>query len=145
MSSRGERRVKISRDKLVGLVVALACLAFSAIGLRVNDPPEFTYVDGVRDQPVSIEQSEVTVGEVGVGTRLIRNGEMQAETEGMFVIVEVTLAVPGNRRVNLNHAQLITKRRAYDGWSGATVRAEPGFQSEEQLIFEVDPAQIDDL
>ena len=57
MTSSGGR-VRISRDKLVGVLVALACLAFSAIGLKVNDPPEFTYVDGVRGQAVSIEQAE---------------------------------------------------------------------------------------
>ena len=55
--TRSGGRVRISRDKLVGVVVALACLAFSAIGLEVNDVPDFTYIDGVRGQSVRIEQS----------------------------------------------------------------------------------------
>ena len=86
-------RSAVPRDKVVGLVVALACLAFSAIGLKVNEPPEFTYVDGVRGQTVRIEGAELTVDEVKVGTRLVRRGVVEAETTGMFVTVAATLAV----------------------------------------------------
>ena len=94
MTSSGGR-VRISRDKLVGVLVALACLAFSAIGLKVNDPPEFTYVDGVRGQAVSIEQADLIVGDVEVGTRLVNRGRVEAQTQGMFVVVRARLEVPG--------------------------------------------------
>ena len=43
-------KVSVSHAKVTGIVAALACLAFSAIGLKVNDPPAFAYVDGVRDR-----------------------------------------------------------------------------------------------
>jgi hypothetical protein len=141
----GTGRLRVSRDKLVGVVVALACLAFSAVGMKVYDTPDFMYVDGRRDQPVRIEQSELSVGEVVVGTRLVRNGAVQAETSGMFVSVTARLAVPGAQKVILNRSQLVTRTRTYDSWSGASLHAEPGFSDTEDLIFEVDPAQIDDL
>lgn len=138
-------KVSVSRTKVTGIVAALGCLAFSAIGLEVNDPPAFTYVDGVRDQVVVIESAEVVVGEVQVGTRIVRQGEVRAETTGMFVTVSATLAVPGSQGVSLNQAQLVTDDRTYDDWSSTSLRADPGFRQEQDLVFEVDPSQIDDL
>ena len=64
-----ERRVRISREKLVGVVVALSCLAFSAIGMKVYETPEFMYVDGRRGETVSLQRSDLTVGAVAVGGR----------------------------------------------------------------------------
>lgn len=138
-------RRAIPRDKVVGIVVALACLAFSAIGLKVNEPPGFSYVDGVRAQTVALEGAELTVGDVQVGTRLVRRGEVEAETTGMFVTVEATLAVPGSLRVNLNQSQLITEDRTYENFSSTSLVADAGFRQTQDLTFEVDPAQIDDL
>jgi len=138
-------KVSVSRAKVTGIVAALACLAFSAIGLKVNDPPAFTYVDGVRDQVVEIEGAELTVGEVQVGTRTVRQGEVRAETTGMFVTISATLAVPGSQRVSLNQAQLVTDDRTYDDWSSTALSADPGFRQRQDLVFEVDPSQIDDL
>ena len=63
----------------------------------------------------------------------------------MFVVVTATLAVPGSQKVIMNKAQLITRTRTYDSWSGAVLSADPGFADTEQLVFEVDPGQIDDL
>jgi hypothetical protein len=143
--SRSSSRVRISRDKLVGVLVALACLAFSAIGLKVNDPPDFTYVDGVRGQTLSIEQADLIVGDVEVGTRLVDRGEVQAETRGMFVLVRARLEVPGPRKVYLNSAHLLTDDRTYNQWTSNSLSADPGFAQEQELVFEVDPAQIDDL
>jgi hypothetical protein len=143
--SRSSSLVRISRDKLVGVLVALACLAFSAIGLKVNDPPDFTYVDGVRGQTLSIEQADLIVGDVEVGTRLVDRGEVQAETPGMFVLVRARLEVPGPRKVYLNSAHLLTDDRTYNQWTSNSLSADPGFAQEQELVFEVDPAQIDDL
>jgi hypothetical protein len=143
--SRPNGRVRISRDKLVGVLVALACLAFSAVGLKVNDEPEFTYIDGVRGQTVEIEQADLIVGDVEVGTRLVDRGSVQAETRGMFVVVHARLEVPGPQKVYLNSAHLITDDRTYNLWSSSGLTADPGFAQEQQLVFEVDPAQIDDL
>lgn len=144
MSTR-RGRLRVSRDKLTGIVAALACLAFSAIGLMVNDGGDYRYVDGVRDQPVSIERAELTAGDVHVGTRLVDDGEVEAETTGMFVSIRTTLAVPGTQRVLINRSQLITQDRTYNAWIGSTLAADPGFSQTQDLVFEVDPAQIDDL
>lgn len=136
---------RVARDTVTGLVLALACLAFSAIGLTVNEPATVDYVDGRRGEPVSLERAEVTVGEVQVGTRLVDRGDVEGQTTGMFVAVRVSLAVPSNKRVSLNRSRLVTQTRTYDTWTNTSVAAEPGFQTTSDLAFEVDPAQIDDL
>ena len=136
---------KVSRNQVVGLLVALVCLTFSAVGLRMNEPRRFEYVTATRDQPVSIEQAELTVGDVQVGTRLLRLNRVTAETTGMFVLVQATLAVPGRQAVRLDNTQLVTRTRTYDNWTGDTLSADPGFRQREALVFEVDPSQIDDL
>jgi hypothetical protein len=143
--SRRRSRVRVSRDKVVGLLVALACLAFSAVGLKVNEPPAYDYVNGVRGAAVTIERAEITVGEVRVGTRLLSRGAVQAETEGIFVAVRVALAVPGRERVNINGSQLVTQQRTYANRSSTGLVANAGFSETKDLVFEVDPAQIDDL
>lgn len=136
----------MARDKLVGIVVALACLAFSAIALKIYDTPGYMYVDGQRGQTVQLEQAELTVGDVQVGTTLVEDGRVVGQTSGMFVLVTATLAVPGPAKVILNRAQLITATRTYDSWTYTnSLAADPGFQVQDQLVFEVDPAQLDDL
>lgn len=147
MSAReGTRRLtQVPRDKVAGIVLALACLAFSAIGIGVNQPPSFEYVTGVRNEPVAINQAEVTAGDLQVGTRLVRDNQVVAETSGMFVHVEVVLAVPGRQTVTLNNSHLVTQARTYDNWLDTSLAAEPGFRQRQALVFEVDPAQIDDL
>lgn len=142
---RTRSKGRVSKDKIVGVVVALACLAFSAIGLRVNEPRDFEFVTGIRHEPVAIDQAELVVGDVQVGSRLVRRDRVVGETSGMFVMVEATLAVPGRQAVRLENSQLITRSRTYDNWSGSALAAEPGFRQRTELVFEVDPAQIDDL
>ena len=63
----------------------------------------------------------------------------------MFVTVSATLAVPGSQKVSLEQAQLVTDDRTYDDWSSTALSADPGFRQEQDLVFEVDPSQIDDL
>ena len=62
-----------------------------------------------------------------VGTRLVDEGEVKAETTGMFVVVTATLAVPGSQKVYMNQAQLITDDRTYDPGRAAVLSADPGF------------------
>ncbi|MFT4166705.1 MAG: hypothetical protein QM650_15815 [Microlunatus sp.] len=144
-TSHTRPRIRVSRDRVVGLVVALACLTFSVVGLRVNEPRRFEYVTGTRNQPVWLEQAQLTIGDVEVGTRLRRFSRVTAETSGMFVLVKASLAVPGRQAVRLDNTQLVTRTRTYDNWSGDALAAEPGFRQREVLVFEVDPSQIDDL
>ena len=110
-------------------------------------PDQDEHALGFGLDPAAIDQpgADLVVGDVQVGTRLVDRGRVEAETQGMFVLVRARLEVPGPRRVSLNGVHLITGDRTYNQWSSNTLRADPGFAQEEDLVFEVDPAQIDDL
>jgi hypothetical protein len=130
---------------LVGVLTAIALVALSAVGLRLSDPEQrFEVVRGVIGKPVKINNGEVTVTGVKVGTALKQYGEIHDTTPGMFVAVSVTGAATSSKPLRLD-AQLISKQARYQSYSFASTQASPGFQVSADTIFEVDPAQIDDL
>lgn len=134
------------RSKLAGVLAALALVAVSAIGLRLSDPEDtFDMVTGVTGQPVTSNTGELTVTGVRVGTVLIEYHEVRDRTAGMFVAVAVTGAATGPKQVNLAAAELISKDVRYNSYRLTPVTAPPGFQTSTDIVFEVDPAQIDGL
>jgi hypothetical protein len=86
------------RTKLVPILAAIALVGLAAAGLRLSEPAEeknFEVINGVVGHPVKINNGEVTVTQVRVGTALKRFGEIQDRTDGMFVAVSVTGAATG--------------------------------------------------
>ena len=137
-----------SRTKVVGVLVAIALVGISAVGLRLSDPDEkrFEVIRGVPGKPVSINNGEVTVTQVRVGTVLVEYDQIQDRTAGMFVAVSLTGAATGPKPLQLGAARLLSKQVRYDSYRiGAGASADPGFQTGVDVLFEVDPAQIDDL
>jgi hypothetical protein len=140
--------VTIARSKMLGALAAITLVAVSAVGLRVSDPDEkkFEVINGVIGKPVKVNDGEVTVTQVKVGTILKQYGEIQDSTDGMFVAVSVTGAAVGPKRLELNAARLLSGDVRYEGYQlSAGVNSDPGFQTSVDGLFEVDPAQIDDL
>jgi hypothetical protein len=137
------------RSKVVPILVALALVGLSAAGLRLSEPPEetdFEVINGVFGNPVKINNGEVTVTQVRVGTALKQYGEIQDRTDGMFVAVGVTGAATGPKKLELQAARLLSGDVRYEGYQlGAGLSADPGFQTSIESVFEVDPAQIDGL
>ena len=136
------------RSKLVPVLVAVALVAVSAAGLRLSDPDEKRYeaVNGVVGEPVKINDGEVTVTRIRVGTALRQYGEIRDRTEGMFVAVSVTGAATGPKPLELHKARLLSGDVSYEGFElSAGFSVDPGFQTSVESVFEVDPAQIDDL
>jgi hypothetical protein len=136
-------------SKLVPIVVAVALVGLSAAGLRLSEPPEetnFEVINGVFGKPVKVNNGEVTVTQVKVGTALKQYGEVRDRTDGMFVAVSVTGAATGPQQLELQAARLLNGDVRYEGYQlGAGLSADPGFQTSVESVFEVDPAQIDDL
>lgn len=134
------------RSKLMGVLIAVALVVLSAIGLRLSDPAQKTFevIDGVIGKPVKINNGEVTVTQVRVGTVVKQYGEVQDGTAGMFVAVSVTGAATGPKPLRLD-TQLLSKQIRYRSYSITNVAANPGFEISTDAIFEVDPAHIDDL
>jgi hypothetical protein len=137
-----------SRSKLVGVLAAIALIVLSAIGLRLSEPEgkKFEVISGVPGETIKVNNGEVTVTRVRVGSFLIKRGEISDRTPGMFVVVTVTAAATGLKALKLTEAQLLSKQVRYDEYEtlGGLI-VTPGFHISSDTVFEVDPAQIDDL
>lgn len=90
----------IAQSKMLAALTAIALVALAAVGLRLSDPDEkkSEVINGVIGKPVKVNDGEVTVTQVKVGTALKRYGEIQDSTPGMFVAVSVTGAATGPKR-----------------------------------------------
>lgn len=138
----------LQRSRVVAILVAIACFAVAAIGLRVSGPGEdFRVVRADVGQTITLAGGDFTVEKVDVGTSLSVRGEVAAQTTGMFVVVRLRWANPDSAdRVGIGAAQLLTKDRTYLAYgSDNRVSSPPGFESTVDLQFEVDPAEIDGL
>jgi hypothetical protein len=121
--------VTIARSKMLGALAAITLVAVSAVGLRVSDPDEkkSEVIDGVIGKPVKVNDGEVTVTQVKVGTILKQYGEIQDSTDGMFVAVSVTGAATGSKRLEFNAARLLSGDVRYEGYQlSSGVNSDPG-------------------
>jgi hypothetical protein len=137
------------RSKLVPILVAIALVGLSAAGLRLSKAPEeanFEVINGVFGNPVKINNGEVTVSQVKVGTVRKQFGEIKDRTDGVFVAITMTGAATGPKPLEMAAARLLSGDVRYEGYQlSAGVTAQPGFQTTVDSVFEVDPAQMDDL
>lgn len=135
-------------SKSVGVLATIALVAVSALGLRLSDPEEqqFQAINGVVGQPVKVNDGEITVSQIRSGTILRQFGQIQDSTDGMFMAIRVTGAATGPKPLQLNAARLLAGDIRYEGYQMSSgVNAEPGFQTTVDVVFEVAPAQIDNL
>ena len=138
--------IRFPSSKLAGVVAAIALVAVSAVGLRLSDPRgTVDMVSGVPGKPVTINDGELSVDRVRVGTVLTQNDEVRDRTAGMFVAVAVTGAATGPRELSLGSAELVSKDVHYKTYGLTSLVAAPGFKTYTNIVFEVDPARIEGL
>ena len=139
--------MRVRRSRLVGLLTAIVCVALAATAVQVSEArPDHDYVRGQVGRPVAVEDGEVLVDDVRIGTRLTRSGEVMDTTPGAFVVLGVTVAATHTSEVLLSDSRLVTRGpRVYDEFSSQSLRAAPGFAERLDYVFEVDPRQIEDL
>ena len=135
----------LQRSKLAAVLVALLCILVATVGLHYSQPADFEASTGTVGKAVDFCGGELTVTRVRVGVEVTRDGESQATTAGLFVVVTVVLAAPEDK-VTASSSKLISGDYEYEdfGTSGQ-ISADPGFQSTGDIIFEVNPAHIDGL
>jgi hypothetical protein len=135
------------RSKHMAVLAAIALVVLSAVGLRLSEPNDrFQVISGVTGKPVKINNGELTVNQMRVGTFLSEYGGISDRTPGMFVAINVTGAATGPRPLKLDAAKLLSEDLRYDNYKiGGGINAQPGFAVTADVIFEVDPGQIDDL
>ena len=131
----------------MAVVLAVLAVAVMAAALRVSqDRLDYQVLTAHTDQTVAIRGGELSVGNVRVGTRLTREGAVTNETPGIYVVVEVRLAATGNRDVSLDGGKLATRDGfTYKPFESTSIRAISGFRSVDDVVYEVDPAHVDDL
>jgi hypothetical protein len=135
-------------SKVLPVLLAIALVGLSAVGLRLSDPEEKDYdvVAGVVGKPVKVNDGEVTVKQVRVGRTLKENGQIGERSDGMLVVISVTGAATGPKPLNLNAVRLLSGKVSYEGYEFSTgLSAQPGFQTSIENVFEVDPDRIDNL
>ncbi|SDT42687.1 hypothetical protein SAMN04488543_4326 [Friedmanniella luteola] len=139
--------MRVRRSRLVALLSAIACVALAATAVQVSEArPDHEYLRGQVGRPVAVEDGEVLVDDVRVGTQLTRSGEVMDTTPGAFVVVGVTASATGHREVLFGSSRLVTRGpRVYDAFTSQSVRAAPGFAERLDYVFEVDPTAVEDL
>lgn len=135
------------RSRLWTALVTLCCIALAAAAIRASEPDDkFQVIRGSLGAPSELNGGTVTVDRLRVGHALSEDGLDSARTAGMFVVVRVTAAAPGQRAIEVSESQVASEDRIYHPYFGlASVHAQPGFRSAADLVFEVDPVRIADL
>lgn len=138
----------LSRQQVLPVVVALACVLVAALVMRVSEPAlDFDASRTTVGRPAPLYDSEITVTAVRAGQRITYSGREDPPlvTPGMFVVLDVELAA-GREQLSVDSFQLASGDYVYASYDGADyVSAAPGFVGTAAILFEVDPAHIDDL
>jgi hypothetical protein len=136
-----------SRAKLAGVLTAIALIGLAAVGLRLSEPEEKSHViGGALGETIKINDGEVTVARVRVGTFFSDYDRIEDRTPGMFVAITMTGAATGPKDLKLTETRLLSNQVRYDSYESlGGLIASSGFQTSVDEVFEVDPAQIDDL
>jgi hypothetical protein len=137
----------MTRARLVSTVLAILLVTVAAVADRLSDPDrDAELVRAPLEQVTAYESGAVRVGDVRVGTE-IRLGEDRIPTPGLFVVVNVAVRATGRDTVSAASSRLLAEGGVtyLPAFGLASVRAVPGFETARDLVFEVDPARIDDL
>ena len=137
-------------SRLARIAVALAMVALATAGLRLSDREEerFEVVSGVLGEPLAVEAGEVTATAVRVGTGIKEYDGIGNQTAGSYVMVSLTFAATGSEELFFGKARVLTRDRQYDAYrtlNGGGPLVPPGFEATDDLIFEVDPADLADM
>lgn len=142
------RDQRLQRSKVLAVLVVLVCLLVATVGVRISDPEQgFRVLEGQLGTMMKIDGAELTISDVRVGQMTVDDQKIEQRTTGMFVLIRVRLANPDTlENYILNHAELLSGDRVYKPYdSPSNISAEPGYVTTNNFLFEVDPAEIDDL
>lgn len=135
----------VERSKFLAVIVAFACVIVAAVGLKVSESPdEWDNHPGIVGQPVPLGSGVLIVNKIEMGTALERNGDVEAETKGAFVVVNLTLQAPTEKTI-VGQFDMTSGKRKYGIFATSNISATPGFQTTNDFVFEVDPEQMDNL
>lgn len=140
----------VARSRVVGAVLAILLVTVAAVAERLSDPgssEEYGSSDLVRaplDATVGYQTGTLRVGGVRIGTQVV-DGRDTFTTKGLFVVTTVTVQATGRDDVQVPSSRLLTTdgRTYLPAFSlGSRITAEPGFETTQDLVFEVDPTRM---
>lgn len=138
----------MTRARLASVVLAILLVTVAAIGQRLSDPDsDYQLLRAPLDQATPYDGGEVRVSDVRVAST-ITDGDDRYETQGLFVVLNVAVRATGRDGVGAQNSRLlaqggVTYLPAFA--LGAGVRADPGFETSRDVVYEVDPDRIADL
>jgi hypothetical protein len=140
-------RRTVPRSQVVSVLLAVVLLTLAAVGYRLSDDDrDFSVVRGGYGEFAGLGSGTVRVDDVRVGTRLVAGSGDPIPTDGLFVVLRVTVRDAGRDALRLNNFRLLAEDTTYapTGSLGA-VAADPGFEGSGDVAFEVAPDRMTDL
>lgn len=123
------------------LTVVVVCGALALSSLALDSRDEVRVVTAQVDRPMTLLSAEVTVGRPRAGLELANQYGLVHPTDLTFLVVPVTLF--DERAGTSVFPSLRAGGHHYDPWEGSvSVRTQPGFASEQDVVFEVDPEDL---
>jgi len=141
-AGRGWRTV--ARSRVLAAAVSVLLVAVAMIAYRLSEPRlRYDLSTAQLDQPVAFGSGRVVVSEVRTARALHERDEVTTSV-GLFVVVRVTVQATGRDKVAVADSQLQAAGRTYTPVETTTglVSAPPGFQSSDDIAFEVDPGGL---
>lgn len=133
-------------NRLASVIIALACIVVAGIAVHVTDNISGDVVRTVDvKQSARLDNAIVTVTGVRAGQAIITDSDDSFTSKGMILAVTVRVEAPGEQyTVGPTGVSVHTSDRSYSSFgTNNSIRAEAGFVSTGELLFEVDPRHID--
>jgi hypothetical protein len=140
----GRGRRTVARSRVLAAVVSVLLVTVAMVAYRLSEPrTRYDLSTAQLDQPVSFGSGRVMVSEVRTGQALHKGDEVTSSV-GLFVVVRVTVQATGRDKITVADSQLQAGGRTYTPVETTTflVSADPGFQSSDDVAFEVDPGSL---
>ncbi len=131
----------MARSRVLAAVVSVLLVAVAMGAYRLSEPRvRYDLSTAQLDQPVAFGSGRVVVSEVRIAHEL-RQGDEVVTSVGLILVVRVTVQATGRDKITVGDSQLQAAGRTYTPLetTGGLVSAASGFQSSDDLAFEVDP------
>lgn len=139
-------RGTLARSKIVAVLVLVVCVALCAAAVRSSEALlEYDRVTGTVGTQIDLAGGWLRVDRLRVAQQLTENDVVTASTSGLFVVMRITVATTGTKKLHIGKGSVVTRDRTYGSWSSVSFLPDSGFSTAREVVFEVDPAQIDDL
>lgn len=135
-----------TRPRLLSWLSAVVLVAVAATGLRLSEAGDDAQVlTGRIGEPVAVRDGELRVEAVRPATQLVRYGDVADRTDGVFLLVSLTLSATGAEDLAFGRLTLRSGDRSYTAYGTDGIRTAAGFSTTRETVFEVGPTRMADV